>query len=1176
MAVRGSKINDVHKKLVASDDEIRAAEKKMADKLRKKLDEKSYDVEEKLTGIFVNNTPFGEMMAQVNGVLEELGLGKFAMEFDNLFQGALTEMFGHEILRSSKQAQELIQMQLKPGSGVAPEDIRYGTHQSIQMFPAEAIKQMDGMLKEQTVYREAIHKLSMEYIAGAEHILRDAVATGGGPLQAAAKLRKHTNMVGWKAEQITRTTLIAAHRKATQVQLDANKHVVKGWIWYAAVELANSPCPICWAMHGTKHPNSETLITHPSCRCSMVPETYTWAELGFPDVGDETSADGLIEPGEELFAKLPEAKQLEILGPGRMALWRHGEYDLKDFVGMAHVPGLGKTRVLKSLSSMGYGPKADRVMGSVSNIDWDEKLRLAEERYRNGEIGDQRIRRIRKEVAEARKNLPTPVPVRGGNPIQKVSQTPVVAPVRTVVKDDVTDLATIPHDAKGRALLGELDVTENNRKRNEIRTAERRALAKQMAADVSPDDPHIRKYVKEVITDDPNSRYHRGDIEDDLEAAMYVASGELISAWEGVSPYDIPTRAALHGSIERMFGITDAKSYRKEMSQADRDSVDLYQPLLEERRKKWADRGEVVDLFTKHTYARTQQQLKDAGITEMTLFRGEYFIPGEDNPSWADETGVKPITYNTAPLASFTASRVVAKNYASSVVNRELHRQVIIEKVPASRIFSSAKLMGNFPEYEFTVIHGDAPTFAVDLKTLKGPDDGGRSSTHPNEATGYAALKRINKATKRTKGTLENPATAPMKSGSAVLKDVPEKRIVTPAPLPKTKGTPSTVEEVDAKIAELEERFRRKEIAENTLKTQTYKLRKLKKDLTGTAVPPVKPPVQKDLPEPEPVPIKKVPDPVKAVDPPEKDFGAAMRKKYNLDNIDGKVLSHDEVMALGEDVSNEALHRVKLTLGGDFTKKKLDQLEERLAENLKNNDEYGAEIVRSIIADARKDITVTMSLRDKRALINGEIKKVLAEIRPFGMKEGTGPTNIAAFDPLGKAKQQVADAMNVFPTDWVEKGRLSPKGKLVIDVHGDRAKFSSHNGVLTLAEDRYNQSQFNGEIAVHELTHYMETVHPEIGEQERVFYDRRTQGEPLEWMGPGYGQHEKVRKDKFINKYMGKVYPQNVLEPERYYEIMTMGLQEILAPKGYSEQNVIDFEQDPDYRNFVVGVLAGI
>ncbi|TXH52994.1 MAG: hypothetical protein E6Q97_14305 [Desulfurellales bacterium] len=103
---------------------------------------------------------------------------------------------------------------------------------------------------------------------------------------------------------------------------------------------------------------------------------------------------------------------------------------------------------------------------------------------------------------------------------------------------------------------------------------------------------------------------------------------------------------------------------------------------------------------------------------------------------------------------------------------------------------------------------------------------------------------------------------------------------------------------------------------------------------------------------------------------------------------------------------------------------------------------------------------------------------------------------------------------------------------------------------------------------VHELGHWLEDHNADVHRKVVAFYDRRTQGYNLEWMGPGYDRDELARKDKFINLYMGKEY---VVGSDRYAtEILSMGLDHL-----YNKTALLA-RQDPEMFDFIFNVVRGL
>jgi hypothetical protein len=98
-------------------------------------------------------------------------------------------------------------------------------------------------------------------------------------------------------------------------------------------------------MHGTVHPLDEPFASHPNCRCQATPITKTWAELGFTGIPDLPEP----EPGSAVFARLSEAEQRQILGPGKLELFKAGKLELRDLVAVTNSRVWGKGRRERTL-----------------------------------------------------------------------------------------------------------------------------------------------------------------------------------------------------------------------------------------------------------------------------------------------------------------------------------------------------------------------------------------------------------------------------------------------------------------------------------------------------------------------------------------------------------------------------------------------------------------------------------------------------------------------------------------------------------------------------------------------------------------------------------------------------------------------------------------------------------
>lgn len=95
----------------------------------------------------------------------------------------------------------------------------------------------------------------------------------------------------------------------------------------------------------------------------------------------------------------------------------------------------------------------------------------------------------------------------------------------------------------------------------------------------------------------------------------------------------------------------------------------------------------------------------------------------------------------------------------------------------------------------------------------------------------------------------------------------------------------------------------------------------------------------------------------------------------------------------------------------------------------------------------------------------------------------------------------------------------------------------------------------------------MEHVRPSIVDAERAFYRSRTAGEREQLLrdlthNSAYRSDEYTRKDKFVHPYMGKEYAD-------YYELLTMGLEDLFNPAGIGA-----IKDDREMMEWLIGLLA--
>lgn len=214
-------------------------------------------------------------------------------------------------------------------------------------FNPRTIPEIVGKLSEGSPLRELLDQIAPEAVSRARKAITESLVAGDNPKATARNLRAELNIPLTRALTIARTEVLGAYRNANLETYKANDDVVKGWEW--SCEFSLRTCAMCIAMSGSFHPLDEPFGSHPNCRCSPVPVTKTWEELGFTGIPDSRP---VLETGPEWFSRQPDSTQREILGPGKYELYKSGELKLSELVGYRDDPKWGPTRWERSLKDL--------------------------------------------------------------------------------------------------------------------------------------------------------------------------------------------------------------------------------------------------------------------------------------------------------------------------------------------------------------------------------------------------------------------------------------------------------------------------------------------------------------------------------------------------------------------------------------------------------------------------------------------------------------------------------------------------------------------------------------------------------------------------------------------------------------------------------------------------------
>lgn len=229
-----------------------------------------------------------------------------------------------QVIATAGAAQaSVVDSQLPPGF-MTPSDLAAWSRvdaAQIAAIVARSTQQITSLT--QPLAPEAYDVVRRELIRG--------VAAGSNPRETARRMvqRAEGGFNGGltRALVIARTETLDAHRAAAQLAQEPHADVLTGWVWLA--DLSPRTCRACLGQHGSVHAGDEAGPNgHQQCRCSRMPKTASWADLGFPDIEEPES---VLPDAEAYFDGLPVADQKAILGTKGYAAWRRGDYPMSSW-----------------------------------------------------------------------------------------------------------------------------------------------------------------------------------------------------------------------------------------------------------------------------------------------------------------------------------------------------------------------------------------------------------------------------------------------------------------------------------------------------------------------------------------------------------------------------------------------------------------------------------------------------------------------------------------------------------------------------------------------------------------------------------------------------------------------------------------------------------------------------
>jgi hypothetical protein len=164
--------------------------------------------------------------------------------------------------------------------------------------------------------------------------LINGVATGQGADPTARAMMQGVDMGLDRSLLIARTEMNRAYRSGSTEQYRESGVVVK----FKRLVARDEACASCLALDGEEFDSADELDDHPNGRCTVVPviegiDSPTWQE------------------GSDWFSMQDEARQRDILGPGRFELYKGG-MPLSDMVHKTHSDEWGDSPALIPLRDL--------------------------------------------------------------------------------------------------------------------------------------------------------------------------------------------------------------------------------------------------------------------------------------------------------------------------------------------------------------------------------------------------------------------------------------------------------------------------------------------------------------------------------------------------------------------------------------------------------------------------------------------------------------------------------------------------------------------------------------------------------------------------------------------------------------------------------------------------------
>lgn len=274
------------------------------------------------------------MLAEVGADVEAYGL--------QVVTPAVTQLQGDNVWLAQQHAAQIERIAIG-------DDIAVAMQRAMVLSPSANIEAAVGLMGNGQPVREYLRRsLPLATIDAVERAVADVVTGDLGPKQAARAMVREAGKASGiglqRAMTITRTEGLRSYRESQRQRWQESEAVPA----YRRTAAQNADtCIACIAMDGTIMPIDEPLDDHVSGRCSTIPIFLIDGEIVSPWRG-RSARDWLEEQ--------PEATQLKVMGPGRLAAYKRGDVQLHEMARRVDNKTFGGAWVPRSMADIDKGP----------------------------------------------------------------------------------------------------------------------------------------------------------------------------------------------------------------------------------------------------------------------------------------------------------------------------------------------------------------------------------------------------------------------------------------------------------------------------------------------------------------------------------------------------------------------------------------------------------------------------------------------------------------------------------------------------------------------------------------------------------------------------------------------------------------------------------------------------